>query len=177
MAGLQQYVWLDDSPSEFNTLSLDKLIIEVGEKVKAEYGSNALELRVATVPPLQADASQMELLFYHLLTNAVKFKKGDTAQVTVTATIIQQNRFRSLENKYKYEDCIKLDIRDEGIGFDPAFKQDIFELFKRGHYTEGRGLGLALCKKVVEKHSGTIEAQSKLSEYTIFTIILPLFQA
>ena len=108
--------------------------------------------------------------------NAMKFKRGERATITVAGTIIKLNSFKAILHKYKYEDFLKLDIRDEGVGFDPIYKDDVFELFKRLDNTNGQGLGLALCKKIAENHSGSIEAYSRVNEFTTITIYLPVVQ-
>ena len=82
-----------------------------------------------------------------------------------------------MENKYKYEDFVKLQFIDKGIGFDPIHKEEVFELFKKLHHLEGSGLGLALSKKIVENHSGVITAESIINEGTIITVLLPVDQA
>ena len=74
------------------------------------------------------------------------------------------------------EDCWKIHVKDNGIGFDPQYKDQIFVIFKRLHgrteYT-GTGIGLAICEKVVTNHGGILYADSKLGEGSTFTIILP----
>jgi light-regulated signal transduction histidine kinase (bacteriophytochrome) len=70
-------------------------------------------------------------------------------------------------------------IEDNGIGFDQVYADQVFEMFRRLHVSsefEGTGIGLALCKKIVEKHHGFITAQSKLNEGTTFSVSLPVHQ-
>ncbi len=177
VSGLQQYMWLDDAAGTFRKVDLNGVLKKVLEKLQQEWGPDQWTLRADHLPALEADPKQMELLLYHILANAVKFKKGEKASITITAITIQRNRFVAVEDRYKYEDFLKLTIRDEGMGFDPAFRQDVFELFKRMHYAEGKGLGLALCKKIVDNHGGIITANSRIHEYTAITVILPLVPA
>jgi sigma-B regulation protein RsbU (phosphoserine phosphatase) len=176
VSGLQQYIWLNDTACNFEQINLNEIVKRAAEKIKESLGADVLVLQSQTLPAIEADAEQMELLFYHIMANAVKFKKEEKATVTIAATIIQQNKFKAVEDKYKYEDFVKLEIRDNGVGFDPAFSNHVFDLFKRLHYTEGPGLGLALCKKIVENHYGSVKADSKINEHTTITVTLPLVQ-
>jgi sigma-B regulation protein RsbU (phosphoserine phosphatase) len=176
VSGLQQYVWLLSVPSNFSIIDINDLIQQVASRLRNENHSDLLVLHVTHIDPLEADPDQLGLLLYHVLSNAIKFKKSDQAIVTVTGTVIKLNTFRAVPDKYKYQAFLKLEIRDEGIGFDPEYRGNIFELFKRLDYTKGQGLGLALCKKIAENHSGFIEAYSKMNEFTIITVFLPLTQ-
>ncbi|MBD0284905.1 MAG: histidine kinase, partial [Flavisolibacter sp.] len=68
----------------------------------------------------------------------------------------------------------RLQIKDNGIGFDAGYKDQVFELFKRLHPESGRGIGLALCKKIIENHNGDITIDSQEGEGTTVTILLPV---
>jgi signal transduction histidine kinase len=75
---------------------------------------------------------------------------------------------------------LEVKIRDNGIGFEPEYKDRIFDLFQRLHGRddyEGTGIGLAICKKIVERHGGTISADSVPQNGAVFTITLPLLSA
>jgi sigma-B regulation protein RsbU (phosphoserine phosphatase) len=175
--GLQQYVWLNDAPVSLQMLNLEEAVKKAGEKLREELKGNELELQTGPLPAIEADAAQIELLLYHLLSNSVRFKKGDKVVVTIKASIIQQNRFTSVEGKYQYGDFVKLEVIDDGTGFDPAHTTSVFELFKKLQPDEGIGLGLALCKKIAENHFGQISAESTPGNGTTITIILPLSHA
>lgn len=172
VSGLQEYVWLNDTASFFSSTDLQAIVKQVLQQFQQK--ENQLILHTDSLPGIKADSKQMELLFFHLLSNAIKFKRSEKAVLTISCSLIQQNSFKKVENKYKYKDFVKLQFRDEGIGFDPLFKEEIFELFKKLHHTEGSGLGLALCKKIVENHFGTISAGSKPNEGTTIEVVLPL---
>ena len=174
VSGLQQFIWLNETPAQFTPVDLNAIWKAAEKQLEGELGAGLLDIHSDQLPEIPADAHQLQLLFYHIFSNAYKFKKKEKAPVFITATLIQQNKFRALAEKYKYEDFLKLEIRDEGTGFDPLYKKDIFELFKRQHYTEGKGLGLSLCKIIVENHHGRISADSQVNEGTIITILLPL---
>lgn len=176
VAGLQQYVWLNDEPVVFAPIELGDVITTAADHLQQELKSDLLVLETSEMPLIDGDRKQLELLFYHLFANAVKFKKDEKAYVSVTASTIQQNKFNNIEGKYQYEDYIKLEISDKGIGFDDSFGETIFELFRKLHFSEGIGLGLALCKKITANHFGFIKAKSKINEGTVMTVMLPISQ-
>lgn len=173
---LQEYVWLNDVPPMFDTADLQTILKKAEQQLENEF-AGLLLLKTDDLPVVKADAKQIQTLFYHILSNAIKFRKNAIAEVSVTALLIQQNRFRALENKYKYEDFVKLQITDNGIGFNPNYREEVFELFKKLHHLEGFGLGLALCKKIVENHAGIISADSTINEGACITVLLPIDQA
>ena len=177
VSGLQEYMSITSAPNHFKNVDLNAVFLKIANQVQAENDGVELLLSLPVLPSLQADRHQIEILIYQILSNSVKFRKELPVKITVTGVIIKQNRFRAMENKYNYEDFLKLEIRDEGTGFDPAYKESIFELFKRLDITKGQGLGLALCKKIVENHSGSITADSRFNEFTLITILLPVKQS
>jgi sigma-B regulation protein RsbU (phosphoserine phosphatase) len=125
---------------------------------------------------LEGDKEQSQLLFYHLFSNAVKFRKNHQARLSIHSTILKRNAFRSVEDKYEYKDYLRLEFKDEGIGFEPRYSEHIFELFRKLDLTPGQGLGLALCKKIADNHFGFIEAESVINKYTRIIVWLPLSQ-
>ncbi|HTA76801.1 MAG TPA: CHASE3 domain-containing protein [bacterium] len=125
-------------------------------------------LEVGPLPHLEADAAQMHQLFQNLIGNSLKYRQADKAPVI---------RVESETNLAAGEAHIW--VRDNGIGFDQSHAEKIFNIFQRLHPRdkyEGTGIGLAICRKVVERHHGVISAQSKVGEGSTFEIILPLRQ-
>ena len=174
VTGLQQYVWLNEKTNSFRKVDLNEVIKKAAQEAGRNLIPGSMVLQVGTLPVIEGDEEQLQLLFFHLFSNAVKFKKADQAMIKLDSTVIKQNIFRAVENKYQYNDYVRLEVMDEGIGFDPVYKDHVFELFRKLHYTEGQGLGLALCKKIVDNHSGGIKAESEVNIYTRITIWLPL---
>ena len=121
------------------------------------------------------DEEQVYLLFYQLLLNAVRFRKEtNKASVIITTKTLRLNQFRHIEGKYKYIDFLRIEIKDNGIGFDPKYKQQAFELFGRLHNESGRGVGLSLCKTITDNHNGIIKINGKPGEGATVTIDIPL---
>jgi len=175
--GLQQYVWLNEKTNEYTPVDLEALTNDITLQLRQQFDQVQIALQHNSLPTIEGDNEQLKVLLYHLLSNAVKFRKDESALIKITGVVMKQNRFRSVKNKYDYQDFVRLEIVDHGIGFDPAYTDHIFDLFRKLHHSEGLGLGLALCKKIVDNHQGHIEAESKLNEFTKITVWLPLSQS
>jgi PAS domain S-box-containing protein len=128
--------------------------------------SEAIERCGATIekcqfPTIPCDSAQMRQLFSNLISNALKYRANRKICV----------RLRSTEFEQKF----RFDVVDNGQGFDKKYSKCIFETFKRLHGSEypGTGMGLAICKKIVERHGGNIWATSKEGKGSTFSIELP----
>jgi PAS domain S-box-containing protein len=116
------------------------------------------------LPVIEADTLQMRQLFQNLIGNALKFRKPDEPPVVV----LDSKRVGSL---------LEITVRDNGIGFEELYLDRIFEVFQRLHGRqeyEGTGMGLAICKKIVERHGGSITARSTPGVGTTFIVKLPV---
>jgi signal transduction histidine kinase len=150
------------------------MVDEVFAQLQNEWPGVNIQLQREGLVTLQADYDQFFLLFHQLLTNAVQFRKaGVEAIIRISVDTIQMNQFRTMEEKYHYVDFIRIRLQDEGIGFASEFKGQVFELFRRLHANSGRGVGLSLCKKIVETHGGSISIDSVKDAGTTVTILLP----
>jgi signal transduction histidine kinase len=111
------------------------------------------------------------------VSNAIKFSKDGVAPIVeIKSEILRGDTFDEPQLE-KNKDYCKITIKDNGIGFDQQYGEKIFELFQRLHTRteyQGTGIGLAVCKKIVEKHSGVIKVNSKPGEGTLLSIILPV---
>lgn len=175
ISGLQQYVWLTETPVKLTKVALNKLLLIVQQQLRKEYPDVHLIMETEEIPSIYADREQMQLLFYQLLSNVIRFRKGgEEAHARLSASSLQLNKFRNIPGKYQYTDFLKLQLTDKGIGFDAGYKEQVFELFKRLHAESGQGVGLSLCKKIVENHHGTITIDGVKGEGTTITIVLPM---
>jgi signal transduction histidine kinase len=109
-------------------------------------------------------------LFYNLINNSLKFSQPDRAPVIqITAALLYENG----------AGLVSIQVKDNGIGFPQQDAERIFQTFTRLHAKdryEGTGLGLALCKKIVDRHRGHIRATGVENEGAVFTITLPVYQ-
>lgn len=122
------------------------------------------------LPKIEGADVLIHQLFYNLINNALKFSKKDTpAIIEIDAT----------SEFHEGIEMVKIKVKDNGIGIDPKLSKKIFDVFSRLNAKddyEGTGLGLALCKKIVERHHGTISADGIRGEEAVFTILLPTRQ-
>jgi sigma-B regulation protein RsbU (phosphoserine phosphatase) len=118
------------------------------------------------------------MLFSQLIDNSAKFRRPDSAlTIHIRHNLLQKNSFRASKDKYRYIDFVKIIFEDNGAGFDTAYKSSLFQLLKKLDLNSpGLGIGLAICKKIVENHYGSIEAESKIGQGSTFIIFLPLRQ-
>ena len=135
------------------------------------------EINLGTLPIINAVPLQMNQLFYNLIGNALKFtKRNITPIITITTAEVSTDK----KNDWQLEtlkDYVEIVVRDNGIGFDQNYANKIFTIFQRLNDRSeygGYGIGLALCKKVVDAHKGCIFAEGKLQEGATFKIILPV---
>jgi sigma-B regulation protein RsbU (phosphoserine phosphatase) len=174
VAGLQQYVWLTESVMKPEQVDLTKILLVVQKQVQQEFDPVSLVIEATDLPEVYGDRDQLQMLIYHVLANAARFRRDEsTAFVKVSATSLQMNSFRNIEGKYNYSEFIRIELRDNGIGFDPLYKDQVFELFRRLHPESGRGIGLSLCKKIMENHHGQISISTKPGAGTSIILLLP----
>ena len=134
------------------------------------------QVRIDLLPEIDADASQMAQVFMNLLANSLKFHlAGKPPRITITC---EGNVRSPLMDDDRQWCCLR--FADQGIGFEPQYAERIFSLFQRLHGRDeysGTGIGLSLCRKIIERHGGTITAQSESGTGAVFTIYLPMSQA
>ncbi len=179
ISSLQQFVSVDTSSSAVEPCNLNKIIRQARLKVIIDFQYQNFEIDAAALPEVEGRCEQLELLFYHLILNAVQFRKeGEPARITVVGDIVQHNSFTTIKGKYRYIDFLRIKFSDSGRGFNPEYAEYIFQLFRKGHAdTPGLGFGLALCRKIVENHYGSITARGEEGKGASFILLLPLKQS
>lgn len=130
-----------------------------------------------TLPTLRVIPFQIQQLFINLISNSLKYSKQDVAPVIkINSTLISAQEDNFLPNNNNNAKYYKITIEDNGIGFEQEYAKKIFILFNRLHNKNeyaGTGIGLAICKKIVENHKGFIVANSELNKGATFTIYIP----
>ena len=169
------YSRLSNSEQVFQNVNLQETLEEIKSDFELLIEEKKATLEVFYLPEVSGIPLQLNQLFSNLIGNALKFCnqnpiiKIDSEEVS-NEEILNQT---SLNQSTRY---IKITCRDNGIGFDEQYAEQIFNIFQRlnnkDHY-EGTGIGLALCKKIMENHHGLIKASSKLSEGSLFELYFP----
>jgi light-regulated signal transduction histidine kinase (bacteriophytochrome) len=153
-------------------VDLNELVREVESDLEARLQATSGTLELAPMPTIPGDPMQLRQLFQNVIGNALKFHRLDTPPVvTVSAQLMD-----GVDTEKVTRFC-RLSIRDNGIGFDAKYAERVFEVFERLHSRtefEGTGMGLAICRRIVERHGGTIRAVSELGRGTTFIIDLPV---
>ena len=150
----------------------DEVRTEIADRIKDRNVQIETDLnRVAKIIPFQ-----FRQLFNNLITNSIKFcPTGRDPHIVITSSAVDGSQLTWMPESLQ-RGLIQISFRDNGIGFDPEYKDRIFELFQRLHGKEeykGTGIGLAIVKKIVENHSGLIKATGILGEGAIFDIYIP----
>ena len=176
-----EYSKLTHAPKEFIRTDLNTIMQNVMNDLDLLVSeSDAVIHYKKALPIIAAIPLQMNQLFYNLLINALKFRKSATSLI-VHITFRLLSAEEANKNLHLRENLVYVEIMfsDNGIGFEQQFADQIFQLFERLHSAdeyEGTGVGLALCKKIVENHHGYIFAVSKEGEGASFYVILPVEQ-
>ncbi|HEY1023519.1 MAG TPA: PAS domain S-box protein [Sphingobacteriaceae bacterium] len=137
-------------------------------------------INVSVNHSVEAIPGQMRQLFQNFISNALKFNKPDIAPaITIASSVVKGHEIESGDTLKPDKEYCRITIQDNGIGFDEQYAEKIFVLFQRLHARsdyQGTGIGLAVCKKIIDNHNGFVIAQSKEGDGATFTIILPLTQ-
>jgi len=154
----------------FVAVDLAQVTREVLSDLEVRIEKTGATVEVTNLPKIQADPMQMRQLLQNLIGNALKFHLPDAKpKVKVHAEI--------LSNELTDNPVCQLTVQDNGIGFDEKYLDKIFAFFQRLHGRqeyEGTGIGLAVCRRIVDRHKGSITAKSKPGEGATFIIQLPI---
>lgn len=140
---------------------------EVVADLEATIADAGGRIEIGELPVIDADTAQMRQLLQNLLGNALKYRRKDVPPVVRLSSACSGGR-----------NCT-ITVADNGIGFNDRYAEKIFKMFERLHARTqyaGSGIGLAICRKIVERHSGTIAATSTAGQGATFTVTLPITQ-
>jgi len=131
------------------------------------------------LPVIKGDVQQLRQLFANLVSNSLKFSDHQPT-IEIQSTIIELTSGSKAANSFPERipgQYAQIVFKDNGIGFEQKYADQVFVVFKRlnnRQFYSGTGIGLALCKKIVERHGGTITASSEVGKGATFTILLPI---
>lgn len=157
----------------FEPVDLTEIVRDVVSDLEVRIEDVMGEVVFEQLPVIDADRTQLRQLFQNLIANALKFHRPDERpRVVIQAEIIDLGK--SINQR-----CCRIEVADNGIGFEMKYADRIFGIFQRLHSRtefEGTGIGLATCRKIVERHQGEIGVESVCGGGTSFTIELPVQQ-
>jgi len=146
----------------FEPTSIADVLETVKTQLRLSIEESNAHITHDDLPTVMGDRSQLVQLFQNLLGNAIKFRRGDLPRVHISVEPVEAGW--------------RFGVRDNGIGIAPEYFERIFVLFQRLHARReypGTGIGLAVCKRIVERHGGQITVESQLGEGSTFSFILP----
>jgi PAS domain S-box-containing protein len=168
--GVLRFSEADDIGVNLEMISLNEVIAEIETDFEILIQQKSAVIKKDTLPEIEGAKVLVYQLFYNLINNSLKFSKpGISPVIQVSSSFIECNK----------REFAVITISDNGIGFEPEFQEKIFDTFLRLHSKdkyEGTGLGLSLCRKIVQRHGGTIKARGFKDQGAQFTVHLPLRQ-
>jgi signal transduction histidine kinase len=177
---LLNFSQLSKGGETFITVNLNDILNNVKNDFELLIEQKNAVINSEHLPQIQAVPLHIYQLFSNLISNALKFSTKDKAPlITITSANLLPDEVSELTALNHHLPYTKITFTDNGIGFAEAFSEKIFTIFQRlndKHTYSGTGIGLALCKKIVNNHQGIIYAQSKEGYGATFTLIMPLVQ-
>jgi two-component system CheB/CheR fusion protein len=157
----------------FERVNVSEVIDHLIEDLEITIREKDANIKIGPLPVVYGIKGQVHQLFQNLLSNALKFAGERDSVILIGQTDLSP----SLRNQLQISvaDYFFISVKDNGIGFDSVYKEKIFGIFQRlnGNNYVGTGIGLAICKKIVENHKGVILTESKLGEGSEFIVGFP----
>jgi light-regulated signal transduction histidine kinase (bacteriophytochrome) len=164
----------------FVPVDLAAVTKEVLTDLEVRIEQTKAKVEIGTLPTINADPLQMRQLLQNLIGNALKFQAPKAHPfVKVEAQIVKRPFAGGADDSPDAEVC-ELAVQDNGIGFEEKYSEKIFAMFQRLHGRneyEGTGVGLAVCRRITDRHGGSIQAKSKPGEGATFIVTLPVHQS
>ena len=155
---------------------LNLILEEIKTDVKDSLEEKGGIIQFENLPVIQGITFLIRQLFENIINNALKFsKEGRPPVIIVSSHLVDEKTMKQAkpDNKHGY---YKITFADNGVGFDPAYKKDLFKMFQRFHGKKyvGTGIGLSICQKILESHNGFIEADGEEDKGASFHIYIPV---
>jgi len=150
----------------FTRVDLGEVARQVVTDLEVTIDEAGATVALGDLPTIDADGTQMRQLLQNLIANAIKFRRDGVAPAVRVTAVVRSG-------------TAEIGVADNGIGFDDKYASRIFRAFERLHARSdypGTGIGLALCRKIVERHHGSIAASGTPGEGAVFTFSLPVDQ-
>jgi chemotaxis family two-component system sensor kinase Cph1 len=159
--GLLEYSRVQTKGETFTLVNIEDIMQQVKKNLMVKIKDTRAIISIDKLLPIKADEAQMLQLMQNLVSNALKFSPVNVKIYISSITVDNQTTYS---------------VKDEGIGIDPQYFDHIFKIFQRLHTQadyEGTGIGLAVCKRIVERHGGHIWVESELGKGSTFYFTIP----
>jgi light-regulated signal transduction histidine kinase (bacteriophytochrome) len=159
---LLEYARLHSRQKQFKTVNLDRVLQRVLRDLEKSILESGARITAGPLPDVFGDDVQLGQVFQNLISNALKFKGEDSPKIQIDAE--------------EFYDHWKITVRDNGIGIEPEYQERIFKIFQRLHSRadySGTGIGLAVFKRIIERHNGTSGVESAAGKGSSFWFTLP----
>jgi len=161
--------------STSNPVDLNLILAEITTSHLESINAGRITIDSEKLPVINGVAFQLQQLFENIINNSIKYAKpGKKTKVNISSKLIDGKQL-TFANSEKNKNYYKISISDNGIGFDEKYTEKIFEIFQRLHGKNeygGTGIGLSICKKIIENHQGFITAHSVPNEGATFEFYL-----
>jgi PAS domain S-box-containing protein len=178
IADLLQLSRLSSRAKPFVPVDLNQVMAGVLSDLETRLTNTRGRVETVNLPTVLGDPLQMRQLLQNLIGNALKFHEKDVAPVVrMSAELVDAN---DDHGQVRRGGACRILVTDNGIGFEEKYLDKVFTIFQRLHgrdQYEGTGIGLAICRKIVERHAGSITARSQLGEGSTFIVTLPVAEA
>lgn len=167
------------SNQPFVPVDLAQITKDVLTDLEVRIEKSKARIEVGALPTIAADPLQMRQLLQNLISNSLKFQAEGTQPVVKIDAQIEKRPFSCAKDPTPDDEVCVLKVEDNGIGFEEQYAEKIFAVFQRLHGRseyEGTGVGLAVCRRITDRHGGTITAAAKVGQGATFTVTLPMRQ-
>jgi two-component system, LuxR family, sensor kinase FixL len=167
------------SSRPFVKVDLGDLVRDVLSDLEVSIEQSKARVEFGTLPVIEGDPTQLRQVLQNLISNSVKFQPpGQSPVIQIEAQVLTRP-FSCVKHPTPDDRVCELSLKDNGIGFDEQYLDKVFAVFQRLHGRseyDGTGVGLAVCRRIVDRHGGTIIAKSKPGEGATFIVALPVRQ-
>ena len=161
--GLLEYSRIDIRDKNLELINFNEIVNIAISNLRLTVEENGAKVNFINLPTIKADENQMIRLFQNLISNAIKYRSSELPVINISAVKDQNSWIFS--------------VSDNGIGIEKDYFERIFKIFQRLHtrkYYKGEGLGLALCRKIIERHNGKIWFESHIGKGSTFSFMIPV---
>ncbi|MGI8635404.1 MAG: sensor histidine kinase, partial [Segetibacter sp.] len=169
------YSRLSNEKGDYEEVDLKQVLDSVTSDLELKIIEKEAVINAGDLPVIYGNPLQLTQLFLNLISNSIKFSEKKP-EISISSVIIDKREAIAIDGFNYNGTCVELIFKDNGIGFEQHYAEKIFTVFQRLHGKQdypGTGIGLALCKKIVDNHDGQISVKSAPGKGTEFKILLP----